>query len=97
MATRHLHPPHTRDEQLLVDCDLAVLGQSRERFDAYELAIRNEYTWVIDADYRAGRTKVLEQFQSRNAIYSLPAFRNRYEAAARSNLAHSLQRLKAKS
>lgn len=97
LATRHLHPPHTRDEQLLVDCDLAILGQPRARFDAYEIAIRAEYAWVNDTDYRAGRTKVLEQFQSRNAIYSLPAFRNRYEAAARSNLVHSLHQLKAKS
>lgn len=97
LATRHLHPPHTRDEQLLVDCDLAILGQSPDRFDAYETAIRAEYDWVPDADYRTGRTKVLEQFQARNAIYSLPAFRNRYEAAARSNLTRSLHRLKAKS
>jgi len=97
LATRHLHPPHTRDEQLLVDCDLAILGQSPDRFDAYETAIRSEYDWVPDADFRTGRTKVLEQFQARNAIYSLPAFRNRYEAAARSNLTRSLHRLKAKS
>lgn len=95
LATRHQQPPHTRDEQLLVDCDLAILGQPTERFDAYETAIRKEYAWVPEADYRAGRAKVLTQFQARNAIYSLPAFRNRYEATARENLRRSIAKLNA--
>ena len=93
LATRHQHPPQFRDEQLLVDCDLAILGQSPERFDAYETAIRKEYEWVTDTDYRTGRARVLEHFLARPNIYSLPPFHALYEINARENLKLSLHRL----
>jgi predicted metal-dependent HD superfamily phosphohydrolase len=93
LATRHQQPPVTADEQLLVDCDLAILGQPAAAFDAYEKAIRVEYDWVPDTAFREGRAKVLNSFLARPTIYSLPYFQQRYEAPSRTNVARSIQAL----
>jgi predicted metal-dependent HD superfamily phosphohydrolase len=94
LATRHVSAPMATDEKLLVDCDLAILGQPRERFAHYEAAIRREYAWVPDDAFGAGRSAVLEQFLNRPAIYALPYFSERYETAARENLRYALAELR---
>lgn len=76
----------------LVDADLAILGASEVRYQAYADAIRREYAHVSDADYRAGRARVLRQFLSRDALYHHPVMRAEGEAAARANLAAELGR-----
>jgi predicted metal-dependent HD superfamily phosphohydrolase len=42
LIMQHKQPPVTPDEQLVVDCDLAILGQSEQAFDAYEQQIRQD-------------------------------------------------------
>jgi predicted metal-dependent HD superfamily phosphohydrolase len=59
----------------------------------YEIQVREEYSWVPESLYRAARRKVLEQFVSREWIYSTELFRNKYETRARENIARSLARL----
>ncbi len=93
MATRHLTPPETPDQQLLVDLDLAILGKSEAEFDRYETNIRKEYWFVPEADFRKGRAAILRSFLERPAIYSTSFFRERYEAAARQNLERSIKKL----
>lgn len=93
LATRHHQPPVTADEKLLVDCDLAILGQPAAAFDAYEKAIRVEYDWVPDTAFREGRVKVLTSFLARPTIYASAYFQQRYEAASRANLTRSIQAL----
>jgi predicted metal-dependent HD superfamily phosphohydrolase len=93
MATRHDAAPLTGDAALVVDVDLAILGAPRERFDEYERQVRLEYAHVESAAYRAGRGRILRGLLARPAIYSTPSFRERFEAAARANLAHSLAQL----
>jgi predicted metal-dependent HD superfamily phosphohydrolase len=67
----------------LLDADLAVLGADAEGYDRYAAAIRREYAWVPEADYRAGRRRVLEGFLARPQIYHLL---KHAESAARHNL-----------
>jgi len=95
MATCHDAAPDDGDPALLVDVDLAILGQSPARFDAYEDEVRREYGWVPPDAFRTGRTKVLRQFLDRPVIYRTEHFNARYEAAARENLARSLAALEA--
>jgi predicted metal-dependent HD superfamily phosphohydrolase len=95
MATKHDGPAETPDAALLVDIDLSILGRSREEFEHYDRAIRAEYAWVPEDEYRVGRSAVLERFLSRPTIYSTPWFRARYEVAARRNLALALEQLQA--
>jgi len=94
LTKKHL-PDDTPDAALMCDIDLAILGQDKERFQAYENAIRQEYAWVPLTEYIAGRSRVLESFLSRPKIYATETFQNRYEAEARCNLRASLERLAA--
>lgn len=93
MDTRHVTSPASNDGRYVVDIDLSILGESPERFDAYERAIRREYGHVTEEAFRNGRAKVLRSFLDRPRIYGTDVFRDRYEAAARENLARSLTAL----
>jgi predicted metal-dependent HD superfamily phosphohydrolase len=93
LDTKHMGAVTTSDGQLLVDVDLAILGQARERFAEYERQIRAEYAWVPEADFKSGRAAILQRFLDRPAIYGTEFFRSRYEETARSNLRWSADRL----
>ncbi|MGO4701299.1 HD domain-containing protein [Dyella sp. 2RAB6] len=93
MATRHDAPAQREDERILVDIDLAILGSSPQRFEAYESQIRREYRWVPGAVYRAGRARILQAFLDRPAIYATAPFHVRFEHAARTNIMRSLELL----
>ena len=86
MATRHTAVPQGRDEQLLVDIDLSILGAERARFDEYEQQIRKEYSYVPGFLFRRKRKQILLGFVDRPAIYSTPHFHAALEARARDNL-----------
>jgi predicted metal-dependent HD superfamily phosphohydrolase len=93
MATRHAVLPEGRDQQLLVDIDLAILGSLRERFLEYEQQIGEEYSWVPEMLFRHKRRAVLEEFMARCPIYSTVALQQQFERQAHDNLAFSLERL----
>ena len=93
MSTMHDAVPVGRDAKVLVDIDLGILGAEAARFDEYEVQVRQEYSWVPENLYRAARRKVLEEFTSRQWIYSTERFRSAYEAQARENLSRSLAQL----
>jgi predicted metal-dependent HD superfamily phosphohydrolase len=94
LATKHHREPDGMDQSLLIDVDLSILGRPPEEFTAYDAAIRKEYSFVPDEQYRAGRTKLLERFLNRDAIYHTPFFRERYEDQARRNLERAAARLR---
>ena len=94
LATQHHEAEGTdADAWLFLDLDLSVLGQDAGRYAAYADAVRREYVWVVEADYRRGRAAVLRRFIDRPAIYRTPALHGAWEAAARHNLQHELGRL----
>lgn len=93
MATVHNAVPIGKDAAVLVDIDLSILGSESARFDEYEMQVQQEYSWVPGPLYRSGRRKILQEFVSRQSIYTTEYFRDRYEAQARSNIARSLERL----
>ena len=93
MATRHAVLAEGRDQQLLVDIDLAILGSPRARFVEYERQIAEEYSWVPEMLFRQKRRTVLEEFIARRPIYSTAALRQKLERQAHDNLAFSLERL----
>jgi predicted metal-dependent HD superfamily phosphohydrolase len=93
MATRHSAMPATPDEAVLVDIDLAILGAPPERFAEYETQVRQEYGWVPEWLYRRKRREILAGFLAREAIYSTPECRQRFEDQARRNLTQSVAAL----
>ena len=90
LATKTHVPTAHPDAALLIDIDLAILGQSQARFDEYERQIREEYSWVPKVIFRPKRAAILKNFLSRPRIYQTEAFFNKYEQAARANIERSL-------
>jgi len=93
-ATDHVSSAKTPEARMLIDLDLAILGQSKERFDAYEVAVRQEYAHVPDAEFRAARLAILQSFLERSFIYQTEFFEKKYGEAARRNLEMSVERLR---
>jgi predicted metal-dependent HD superfamily phosphohydrolase len=93
LVTRHAAMPQTTDQQLVVDIDLSILGAPKARFDEYERQVRQEYSWVDEATFRAVRRTILQDFLARPAIYSRKIFRDRFERTARENLERSIAAL----
>lgn len=79
----------TIDEKILTDCDLAILGAPRAEFDAYDRNIRREYAHVPAALYKIARAQVLAHFRDAPQLYKTAAFRRKFDAAARANLARA--------
>lgn len=95
LATKHAAPPVSSDAALLVDIDLGILGQARERYEVFETEIRAEYSWVAPSDFAAGRGAILRGFLDRPQIYRTENLRTRWETSARQNLSWALSRLSA--
>jgi predicted metal-dependent HD superfamily phosphohydrolase len=94
LSTKHHVPnPFTNDCQLLLDLDLLILGQPKERYQEYSLTIRKEYSWVPENTYIDGRSKVLERFLNRERIYFTDKIFQEYEPTARENLIRELETL----
>lgn len=93
IATEHNAVPGDPDSALLVDIDLAILGSLPDAYQVFEKNIRREYKWVPGPLFRRKRAEVLESFLVRPRIYATDRFRDRFEAAARSNLAGAIAAL----
>jgi predicted metal-dependent HD superfamily phosphohydrolase len=93
LLTRHLEPATDSAGRLLCDIDLSILGRETAEFERFERAIRAEYAWVPESEYRAGRGRILRGLLERQALYQTIPFRIRYEETARRNLARALARL----
>src|SRR5690606_4198480 len=90
LATRHDALPVSRDEKVLVDIDLSILGADERRFSEYECQVREEYASVPGWLFRRKRRAILQSFLERDSIYSTPYFIETLEARARANLRRAL-------
>jgi predicted metal-dependent HD superfamily phosphohydrolase len=90
LATQKHGPTASAEIGLVLDADLAILAAPPAEYDAYRDAIRREYAWVTEADWVAGRGRILAAFLEREQIYHLPSLRTRWEAAARENITREM-------
>jgi predicted metal-dependent HD superfamily phosphohydrolase len=88
--TKHDSPPRTRDAELLCDIDLGILGRSPNKYDSYARAIREEYAWVPLPQYAEARTRMLEGFLARPAIFVLDELQELFGEQARANLTREI-------
>ena len=93
LATKS-HQPNTTDAALVVDIDLGILGASLDIFERYDSAIREEYYWVPEEQYRLARANVLDDFLKRTYIYHTVAIREVLENRARDNLRRKIAELR---
>ncbi|MDP9496780.1 MAG: metal-dependent phosphohydrolase [Actinomycetota bacterium] len=87
LTAAHDPAPEDRAGGLLCDADLAVLAAPPQRYAEYAACVREEYAHVADEAFRAGRAAVLRTFLDRPAVYATAAGRERWEVAARRNVA----------
>lgn len=91
------HDPAEGDHngEVLCDADLAVLAGDPAAYAAYAAAVREEYAFVPDDDFRAGRAAVLRQLLDLPALFRTPHGRDQWERTARRNLGTELELLTA--
>jgi predicted metal-dependent HD superfamily phosphohydrolase len=78
--------------RLLADIDLWILGAPWDRFAEYEGQIREEYFFVPEDQFRAGRIAVLKHLlpPKKRHIYYTPEIRELLEDQACSNIERSI-------
>jgi len=91
LATKHHDDEHcTADCKLFTNSDLSILGASRDRYAAYQKAIREEYALIPNFMYKKARKKVLTAFSKKDQIYSSEMIRDQLEILARENITKEL-------
>ena len=93
-TVKHTADPADAVACALLDADLAILGSSPASYDAYTVAVRQEYSAVTDDAWRTGRSRVLSSLLDRDHLFLTEAGRRRWETAARRNLARELETLR---
>ncbi|MGK2868917.1 MAG: HD domain-containing protein [Mycobacterium sp.] len=93
LTVEHNPEPADRNGQVLSDADLAVLALAPAEYRSNTAKVRAEYGHVSDADFRAGRARVIESLLAGPALYRTPEGRRLWEDAARQNLTAELRTL----
>lgn len=93
MVTEHSGATKTRDEELMIDIDLSILGTAPEIYDQFEKNVRFEYKRVPGFMFRKKRKEILAEFLERDRIYHDPYFYDKLEEQARINLASAIKTL----
>jgi predicted metal-dependent HD superfamily phosphohydrolase len=81
------------DSQVLIDADLAIFAANPVEYTEYVHAIRQEYSWVPEAEYIVGRRQFLEKFLQRSYIYFTPLMLEFAQPSARGNIQGEIQSL----
>ncbi|AZM53950.1 hypothetical protein DMA15_16360 [Streptomyces sp. WAC 01529] len=86
------HDPADGDHngETLCDADLAILAAAPDAYAAYAAAVREEYGFVPDEAFRAGRADVLRQLLALPRLFRTPYGAAHWEAPARENLTTEL-------
>ena len=77
----------------LLDADLSIFASSPSRYVEYTAAVREEYAHVSDADFAAGRSRILSAYLAEPSIYWTGTASDLWEARARGNLEREISSL----
>ena len=78
------------------DADLAILAAPTPRYRRYVAGVRQEYSHVSDADFRAARREILQSFIRREFLFTTEAARQKWEEPARRNIGEEIEELSAR-
>lgn len=93
LTLTHDPAPGDTNGEVLCDADLAILASEPEAYEAYTRAVREEYGFVPDDAFRAGRAAVLRQLLDLERLFHTPLGAARWEEPARANLNGELTHL----
>lgn len=91
LATIDHYPNPNSDIQLLLDLDLASLGETWEKFQENTEHIRQEYSHVSDDRFREGRKDFFAQLLKRPRLYGTEYWHNLLEERARENMEKAIK------
>ena len=80
------HHASSKEHELFLDADLAILGSNEKAYSNYTQQVRKEYAIYDDATYFHGRKRVLKMFLEKEKIYQTQYFCDKYEKKARVNM-----------
>ncbi|MFC4505879.1 MULTISPECIES: hypothetical protein [Streptomyces] len=86
LTVTHAPADDDRDGQVLCDADLAILAAPPSAYAAYTAAVREEYHFVPNDAFRAGRAAILRQLLDLPRLFRTPYGKEEWEATARYNL-----------
>ena len=92
-TTNHQAPDGDIDSQIMLDADLAPLAYDEALFSQQSMALRQEFSYIPEDDYRQSRVLALNAFLSRDRIYQTDQLFTELEGKARNNLERSLHEL----
>jgi predicted metal-dependent HD superfamily phosphohydrolase len=87
MATDHSHAPTEHDQRFIVEVDLSGFGLPWDRFQSDGRNVRGEMTHLTDDEFYPAQMRFMQSLADRKPLYTYPWFFERYESAARSNIA----------
>ncbi|OMI33258.1 HD domain-containing protein [Streptomyces sparsogenes] len=93
LTRTHDPAPGDTNGEVLCDADLSVLAGTPEDYAAYAAAVREEYAFVPDDAFREGRSAALRELLDLLRLFRTPAGHDRWEEAARHNMATELRLL----
>ncbi|MCF3962003.1 HD domain-containing protein [Streptomyces fuscigenes] len=95
LTTTHDPAPEDTNGAVLCDADLAILASPPPVYAQYAARVREEYGFVPDDAFRAGRGDVLRQLLDLPRLFRTPHGEGEWEEHARRNLATELRLLEA--
>lgn len=95
LTATHAPEEDDRNGQVLCDADLGILGSDPDAYAAYAAAVREEYAFVPDEFFKAGRAQVLNALLALPKLFHTPPARERFEERARRNIRTELELLNA--
>ncbi|WP_225803518.1 hypothetical protein [Streptomyces sp. NK15101] len=93
LTVTHDPAPGDLNGETLCDADLAILATGPDTYGGYTAAVREEYSFVPEPDFRAGRAAVLRQLLSLPRLFRTPYGAAAWEERARENLERELAEL----
>lgn len=84
-----------RNGEVLCDADLAVLAGDPAAYAAYAAAVREEFAFLPDEAFRAGRAGILRRLLALPHLFRTPYGREHWEDLARRNMATEAELLEA--
>jgi predicted metal-dependent HD superfamily phosphohydrolase len=91
LTKSHDAAPGDRNGALLCDADLAILAADPAEYRTYAQRVREEYAFVPDDAFRAGRGQVLQGLLAKAELYKIVPDRDQWVQKAKENIRDELR------
>ncbi len=83
--------PDDQDHKIMIDCDLAILGETWKHYQHYRRKIELEYVEIPESIFKRERKNLLMKFLDSSNIFKTEKFQALYEERARINLKREIK------